>query len=394
MGPRLAAHPSAAEEPPLSLPTESYVPPAEGAVWETLAPAKAGFDDGRLQAAITFAQTHESPWPHSLFHPDGRYVGNVEWDEKGPWTEIVGPVRERGGPAGLILKGGRIVAEWGDTSRPDMTFSNAKSYLAVLAGLAASDGLIGDVEEPVGATVPGPFFEGAHNGAITWRHLLQQSSEWQGEIFGKSDQVDHNRQIGPGADNSRKGERRELKPPGTFYEYNDVRVNLLSYCLLRRFRRSLPEVLRERIMDPIGASPNWEWQGYENSFVEIEGRRLQSVPGGGHWGGGLFIGARDHARFGLLIARNGAWGGRSLLSPDWIARMLAPSPTLGNYGYLWWLNRGAAARPNVPQSAFSALGAGNNVIWVDPEHDLVVVVRWIHKAAFDGFIDRLLAALD
>lgn len=374
--------------------TESYLPPVDGADWATMAPAAAGFDVARLQAAIAFAQESESPWPRSMFYPDGAYVGNVEWNESGPWTEIVGPVRERGGPAGLILKGGRIVSEWGDTRRTDMTFSIAKSYLSVLAGLAFDDGLIRDVEEPVRATVDDPIFAGAHNGAISWRHLLQQSSEWQGEIFGKSDQVDHNRQIGPGADNSRKGQRRELRTPGTFYEYNDVRVNVLGYALLQRFRKPLPEVLRERIMDPIGASQDWEWQGYENSFVEIDGRRIQSVPGGGHWGGGLFIGARDHARFGLLIARKGAWSGRQLLSAEWIERMLTPSPTLANYGYLWWLNRGLAARPNLPQTAFSALGAGSNVIWADPEHDLVVVLRWIDKAATDGFIDRLLAALE
>ncbi|MGX5736923.1 serine hydrolase domain-containing protein [Bosea thiooxidans] len=374
------------------MPTDAYVPAAHGADWQTLTPAEAGFDAGRLAAAVAFAEAHESPWPRSLYYPDGSYVGNVEWNERGPWTEIVGPVRERGGPAGLILKGGRIVAEWGDTSRTDMTFSIAKSYLSVLAGIAFDDGLIRDVEEPVCKSVDDSAFAGPHNGQIAWRHLLQQSSEWQGELFGKSDQVDHNRQIGPGADNSRKGQRRELKTPGTFYEYNDVRVNVLSYALLQRFRRPLPEVLRERIMDPVGASQDWEWQGYENSFVEIDGRRIQSVPGGGHWGGGLFIGARDHARFGLLVARKGEWSGRQLLSRAWIERMLAPSPTLGNYGFLWWLARGPAARPNVPQSAFSALGAGSNIIWADPEQDLVAVLRWINGASSEGFIDRLLAA--
>lgn len=372
----------------------AYCPPVHGGTWDMIAPSSAGFDAERLEAAIAFAQTHESPWPRSLYYPDGSYVGNVEWNETGPWSEVVGPVRERGGPAGIILKRGRIVAEWGETNRTDMTFSIAKSYLSVLAGLAFADGLIRDVEEPVGQTVPGTFFESAHNAKITWRHLLQQSSEWQGEIFGKSDQVDHRRQIGPGADNSRKGELRELNEPGTFYEYNDVRVNVLGYALLSRFRRPLPEVLRERIMDPIGASGDWEWQGYRNSFVEIDGREMQSVPGGGHWGGGLFIGARDHARFGLLVARKGDWGGRALIPPEWIERMLTPSPTLANYGYLWWLNRGPTARPNVPASAFSALGAGTNVIWVDPEHEIVAVMRWINGASVDGFVDRLLAALD
>lgn len=370
----------------------AHSPAPHGGAWQTIEATEAGFDVARLGEAVAFAQANESPWPRSLYYPDGSYVGNVEWNETGPWTEIVGPVRERGGPAGLILKDGRIVAEWGDTTRTDMTFSIAKSYLSVLAGVAFGDGLIRDVEEPVGQSVDDLAFAGPHNGKIIWRHLLQQSSEWQGELFGKSDQVDHNRQIGPGADNSRKGQRRELKEPGSFYEYNDVRVNVLSYALLQLFRRPLPEVLRERIMDPIGASLDWRWEGYSSSFVEIDGKRIQSVPGGGHWGGGLFIGARDHARFGLLIGRKGAWNGRQLVSRDWIERSLTPSPTLGNYGYLWWLARGPAARPGLPQTAFSALGAGSNVIWVEPERDIVAVLRWINGASTEGFIDRLLAA--
>jgi CubicO group peptidase (beta-lactamase class C family) len=371
--------------------TETYLPPANGD-WATLPPAEAGFDPAALDAAIAFAKANESPWPRSLYYPDGRYVGNVEWNETGPWSEIVGRVAERGGPAGLILKGGRLVAEWGDTNRTDMTFSIAKSYLSVLAGLAVDDGLIADIDAPVGRTVEGPWFESAHNSTITWRHLLTQASEWRGEIFGKSDQVDHNRQIGPGADNSRKGQLREMRAPGSFYEYNDVRVNLLGYCLLQRFRRPLPEVLRERIMDPIGASQDWRWEGYETSWVEIDGQRVQSVPGGGHWGGGLFIGARDHARFGLLIARGGVGGGRQLLSRKWVEAMMTPSATLGNYGLLWWLNRGPAARANVPETAAFALGAGTNAIWLDPAQDLVAVLRWIDGASLDGFVDRMLAA--
>ncbi|MGU3329058.1 serine hydrolase domain-containing protein [Methylobacterium mesophilicum] len=370
--------------------TEPYCPTQ---TWETLRPEAAGFDAAALAEAVAYAEANESPWPRSLYYPDGRYVGLVEWNERGPWSDIVGRVRPRGGPAGVILKGGRRVAAWGDTRRPDMTFSIAKSYLAVLAGLAHDDGLIPDVDAPVRDSVPDPLLDGPQNGAITWRHLLQQSSEWQGTLFGKSDQVDHFRQIGPGADNSRKGERRALQAPGSHYEYNDVRVNLLAYCLMHRFGRALPEVLRTRIFEPIGASHDWAWHGYDNAWAQIDGARIQSVPGGGHWGGGLFIGADDHARFGLLIAHGGVWAGRRLLSERWIRAMLTPSPTLANYGYLWWLNRGPSAKPELPDSAFSALGAGNNVIWVDPDHDLVAVLRWIDKAALDGFLSRLVGAV-
>jgi CubicO group peptidase (beta-lactamase class C family) len=318
---------------------DAYAP--DGAAWERILQSDAGLDAAKLQGAVAFAEASDSPWPRSLYYPDGRYVGNVEWNETGPWSEIVGPVVPRGGPAGVILKGGRIVAEWGDTARADMTFSVAKSYLAVLAGLAVADGLIASVDEPIGATVKGPWFASAHNASITWRHLLHQASEWQGELWGKSDQVDHNRQTGAGADQSRKGQRRDLKAPGTHFEYNDVRVNLLAFCLLQCFGRPLPDVLRERVMDPIGASKSWELHGYSTSWTEVGGQRVQSVAGGGHWGGGMRIGARDHARLGLLMARGGRWGDKQILPEAWVRDMFSPSPTNASYGYLWWLNRGA-----------------------------------------------------
>jgi CubicO group peptidase (beta-lactamase class C family) len=366
---------------------DAYVP--TGGTWETASPTDARLDPARLKDAVDLALASDSPWPRSFYYPDGRYVGIVEWNETGPWSDVVGPVVPRGGPAGVILKGGRVVAEWGDTTRADMTFSVAKSYLSVLAGLAVADGLIAGVDEPVAATVKGPWFESPHNAAITWRHLLQQSSEWQGELWGKADQVDHNRQLGVGADNSRKGQRRELKAPGTHYEYNDVRVNLLALCLLHRFGRPLPEVLRERILDPIGASKGWQWHGYSTSWVEIGGKRVQSVSGGAHWGGGMFISARDHARLGLLVARGGRWGGRQLLPEAWIEAMTTPSPT---NGYLWWLNRGAVRYHGAPETCFYATGAGSNMIWIDPDHDLVAVPRWIDKAACGDFFARLTAA--
>jgi CubicO group peptidase (beta-lactamase class C family) len=379
--------------PPATTDLLPYFPAHVDRDWERISAAEAGLDASELRAAVDFALNNDSPWPRSLYYPDGRYVGIVEWNETGPWSEVAGPVEPRGGPAGLILKGGRIVAEWGDTDRRDMTFSIAKSYLAALAGLAVADGLIGSVEAPVAASIAGPWFASPHNALITWRHLLQQTSEWQGELWGKSDQVDHYRQVGSAADNTRKGIRRDLKAPGSYFEYNDVRVNLLAFCLLKRFGRALPDVLRERIMDPIGASAGWQWHGYRTSWTEVAGRHVQSVSGGSHWGGGMFISARDHARFGLLIARSGAWQGRQLIPSDWVKAMLSPSPSNDNYGYLWWLNRGAARHPSAPASSVFALGAGSNIIWIDPEHDLVSVLRWIDKTAVDGFLGRLLAAI-
>jgi CubicO group peptidase (beta-lactamase class C family) len=275
-----------------------------------------------------------------------------------------------------------------------MTFSASKSYLATLAGLALDHGLIRDLDDPVREYVDDGGFDPPHNSKITWRHLLQQTSEWSGTLWGKPDQVDHNRSVGATmATFAVKGSRRELQEPGTYWEYNDVRVNRLSLALLRVWKRWLPGVFKSEVMDPIGASDTWEWHGYSNSYVEIDGQQVQSVSGGGHWGGGVWVSSFDHARFGLLHLWRGRWGDRQVLSERWIDLATAPSSVNEGYGFLWWLNRGAARYPSAPASSFFALGWGSNVVWVDPEHDLVAVIRWIEGAAVDGFIQRVLASL-
>jgi CubicO group peptidase (beta-lactamase class C family) len=172
-----------------------------------------------------------------------------------------------------------------------------------------------------------------------------------------------------------------------------VRVNVLALAALSVWRRPLPEVLREHVMDPIGASPTWRWYGYDNSWVVLDGRAVQSVSGGGHWGGGMFISARDQARFGYLTLRRGRWRDRQILSEAWVKRALTPTPAQPTYGFMnWFLNTDRKQWPSAPATAFAHLGNGTNIVYVDPDHDLVAVVRWIENGAVDGFLQRLLAA--
>ena len=169
--------------------------------------------------------------------------------------------------------------------------------------------------------------------------------------------------------------------PGMRYEYNDTRVNRLALSLLRMWKRPLPDVLREEIMDPISAS---------NSWVEIEGNRVQSVSGGGHWCGGMFTNAYDQARFGLLRLHDGSWNGKQLLSKDWVEMSKTPTALRPTYGFL---NTEQAFTPVAPDSHFYHAGAGVNRIWVAPERDTVVVVRWISGDHFIGFTERMLATI-
>src|SRR5258708_67787 len=292
-----------------------------------------------LKEAIAFARSAESKWPQSMRMPDGQFVMTYDSGEKAPDNEVLGPVAPRGGHSGIVYRGGKLLAEWGDTARPDMTFSVAKSYLALLAGLALGDGLIKSLDDKVGDDALDDGFESAQNRDITWRHLLTQTSEWQGTMFGKEDRIDHNRVVGLAVAEAPNGTRRALKKPGTFYEYNDVRVNRLSYSLLQLFKEPLPSVLKRRIMDPIGASPDWKWDGYRNSTVTIDGKPMVSVPGGGHWGGGSVISARDLALMGLLVLRDGLWNGRQLLPDVWTQSRKNPGPVPPFYGLMWWLHQ-------------------------------------------------------
>ena len=174
--------------------------------------------------------------------------------------------------------------------------------------------------ERVSERLPGIGFDSAHNRAITWEHLLTQTSEWQGECLGMPDQVEHYRRVShdPKPAAGKKGELRPLREPGSYWEYNDVRINQLSLALLHLFRRPLPEVFLESVLQPIGGGRDFRWEGYDDAWVEIDGRRMQSVPGGTHWGGGVSISARDQARIGQLLLDGGAHQGRQVIPREWV----------------------------------------------------------------------------
>lgn len=356
--------------------------------WARVPPARVGFDADALADAVAFAKANESRMDRDI----AAALDGGHFSEPLPDGEIIGPTAPRGDPSGVVIRDGQVAAEWGPVDAPDMTFSVAKSYLSICAGLAVADGLIA-LDQPARESVP-ELFEAEQNRAITWRHLLTNTSEWEGTLWGKADRIDRNRSLdaAPGAA-TLKGTHRDLQAPGAFWEYNDIRVNVLSYALMQVFRRPLPEVLRERVMDPIGASNDWRWEGYRNSWVEIDGRRMQSVSGGAHWGGGLFIPTLDHARVGLLMARGGVWDGQRLLPADYVAECRKPVALNPGYGLLWWLNTDRAQVPSAPETSFFAIGVGRNIIWMDPDRDLVSVVRWIEKPAFDGFAARVMAAM-
>ena len=377
---------------------QDYVPGVGDENWERRSASSLGLDPEALEAAIDFAIAHETRHRPELeaVSPARNLPVTVPltWAYE-PFSSPIGPLQARGEPSGVILKDGYIVAEWGEPARIDMTFSITKTFLSHVVGLAVEDGLIEDVNDPVAPYLDDERFATAHNAQITWDQLLRQTSGWWGALFGKPAWADRPSRQDPASDLI-----AGPPTPGEHWEYNDVRVNALALATLHVFERPLPEVLDDRLMTPMGSTSDWAWHGYENSYVDIDGASIQSVSGGGHWGGGVFLSAYDLARLGLLGSRSGDWGGRQLISQAWFEASLTPTETAPHYGYMnFFLNRpgldGASIQaPSAPETAFAYLGAGSNMVFISPEHDLVAVVRWIDRRERNAFIEQLMAALE
>jgi len=359
----------------LTLRAQTYYPPA--GKWQKKSAAEVGMNPEKLRAAIEFAEAHASTW-------------DFEKDQVRVFGTPLGPLpKQRAGTNGIILRHGYIVGEFGDTKANDPVYSVAKSFLSTVASVAVARGSIHDVNDPVANYIHDGGYDSPHNSKITWKNHLQQESEWEGTMWGKNADFVGHEQFGAG-----ERKPRAIQDPGSYYEYNDVRINRFSLSLLRLFGQSLGEVLKTAIMDPIGASSEWRWVPYNNSTVEINGKMIGSVSGGTRWGGGLWINSEDLARFGLLILNRGKWGDRQLVSEKWLSDAVTPSAHGPDYGYLWWLNTQQKQWPHGPRSSFAAIGNGSNTIWIDPADDIVFVWHWHQGQAMDGMIQRIVASLN
>ena len=274
--------------------------------------------------------------------------------------EVVGPLLEPSGASGVVLHRGERVATWGDPARPEMLFSATKTFVSLVAGAAFDAGRL-DPARRVVDDVPLEQLLSAPWAGVTWEQLLQQTSSWDGELWGKPARVD-----------AQSGEEPAA------WSYNDVRVNLLCLALTLLWGEPLDTVLAKRIMTPIAGSTTWSWHGYSNSTVRIGDDEVRVVVGGAHWGGGLFMSALDMAAVGAALLDPQA----QPVSHTWLRRSWTPSAANPSYGYLWWLNDDRQVFPAAPATGRCARGnLGRHLLWLDPARDLVVASHWTEGIA-------------
>lgn len=305
----------------------------------------------------------------------GAYLSAQVRDES--HREVIGPLLRPSGASGVVRVRGERVASWGDPTQPEMLFSATKTFVSLVAGVAFDDGLL-EPQRRVIDDVPLADLLSGRWSDVTWEHLLQQTSMWDGELWGKPARVD-----------AQSGAADPQGAPGAAWAYNDVRVNLLCLALTLLWRRPLDVVLAERVTGPAGASSDWSWHGYANSAVEVDGEPVPVVVGGAHWGGGLFMSADDMAAVGAALLGDAA----SPVSEEWLSRSWTPCALNPNYGYLWWLNDDRSVVAEAPASGRCARGnLGRHVLWVDPGRDLVIAAHWTERIG--AAVAEISAAVD
>ena len=278
------------------------------------------------------------------------------------------------GQALIVLQGGKVQLEryFGGASASTLfsSHSMARTLNALAVGIAIADGRIGSVDEPVARYLP--EWGDPARAAITIRQLLTMSGGFQtppsresGSAFSQSYYASDLARL-----------TLEAKPdvaPGSTWAYDNFNNLALALLLERATGRRYRDFLEQRLWQPLGA-------GDAEMMLDSEGGRVfpfcctWSLP-------------RDWARLGQMLLERGSVGGRQVVPGAWIDDMARPSAITPNFGYQVfvgsaWMNPvtnrraprlGASNAPALTEKLYFASGAGNLMLMVVPERQLVIL---------------------
>ncbi|WP_326542855.1 serine hydrolase domain-containing protein [Pseudorhodoferax sp.] len=266
--------------------------------------------------------------------------------------------RGLGSSALLVVHRGRPVHAWGAIDQPLPVYSVRKSVLGVLIGMAQARGEIRldttlatlDINDREGLS--------AQERQATVQHLLQSRSGV------------YHRAAYETADMARERPARASHAPGTHWYYNNWDFNALGTIFRRSTGVDAFQALERDLALPL------QFQDFDRS----RHTRWHHEQASEHGAYLMDLSARDLARVGLLMARDGHWAGRPLVPAGWVAQSVQPwsivEPGWQAYGYLWWVPQKAwPFWSRQPGNFFFASGNHGQFVWVDRASDLVVVHR-------------------
>jgi CubicO group peptidase (beta-lactamase class C family) len=373
----------------------------------------------------TYAEADLDTTPPASYYPARESEGGWRWLRSDDQIRSVGGMdpeklqlacelheRYEGPSSAVIIRNGYLVAEWYENNwhAPNRfnIWSGTKSFTATAFGILFDDSR-NNATSSSGApieldTAAYPLIPEGHpltdprKEQITFRHLLTMTSGIAGEALGVYG-VPTATGIGPfeaalghAPLKARRwpGDRwasNLLADPGTSWDYSDVAMAHLSLAFFHVTGEELRDFMQRRVFDPIGIEEvGWDVLG--------GGRGLIGPHTNPHTG--VHIAARELARFGYLMLRDGVWEGEQIVPQPWIELASQSSQEFNRqYGYLWWVNSDETLWPGVPKDAYSAWGFCCNSCYVIPSLDLVVVrlgqgpLEWTEE----GFIKRVVDAV-
>jgi len=270
----------------------------------------------------------------------------------------------------LILKNGEIQFEkyWltGGENIQWMSMSVAKSFISALVGIAIRDGHIKNIEEAISDYVP--ELKNSPYNNVRIKDVLQMSSgaSWNEDYSDPESDINRWAKIfalGGSFDEFIQTLSYDFKP-GTINHYNSMDTQALGMLVNRATGKSITDYMTEMLWHPMGASDKGYW------LLDSEGMEMAFA--------GLNVTARDYAKFGELYRLNGKLNGQQIVPKSWVKDSITPDGphlTPGDnplsdyplgYGYQWWV-------PGGDKGEFMAIGVYNQMIYVAPESNMVIV---------------------
>ena len=270
----------------------------------------------------------------------------------------------------MILQNGRIQFEkyWltGGENVQWMSMSVAKSFISALVGIAIRDGHINNIEEAISDYVP--ELKNSPYNNVRIKDVLQMSSgaSWNEDYSDPESDINRWAKIfalGGSFDEFIQTLSDDFKP-GTRNRYNSMDTQALGMLVNRATGKTITNYMTEMLWHPMGASNEGYW------LLDSEGMEMAFA--------GLNITARDYAKFGELYRLDGKLNGQQIVPKSWVKDSITPDGphlTPGDnplsdyplgYGYQWWV-------PGGDKGEFMAIGIYNQMIYVAPESNMVIV---------------------
>lgn len=285
------------------------------------------------------------------------------------------------------MRDGEIVYEdsWRGFENDDAVNVNSvtKGVMALLAGIAQDKGFIRSVDEKVMDFFPDYQVKRGEKTIydVTIRHLITMTApyKYKSEPWTKVCTSDDWTRAALDLLGGRGGITGEFK-------YATLGIQILAGIIENATGEKCIDFANKNLFLPLGIAEH-VMHGDSNKEDQFN-FFMNKGPRKNEWysdpkdtvtaGWGLCATGRDLARMGDMVAHDGRFKGKQIISEAWIKEMLTPYQKLGErfgfmeYGYLWY-------KPIAEREVYAAIGDSGNIIYVNKEKNVSVGVTGTFK---------------